>query len=48
VRGFIVFVVIFVVFWVKFRMEEEWMRSQFGDKYATYARQTAALVTYLL
>jgi protein-S-isoprenylcysteine O-methyltransferase Ste14 len=48
VRGFIVFVLIFLVFWVKLRMEEEWMRSQFGETYATYARQTAALVRYLL
>ena len=48
VRGFIVFVVIFLVFWLKLRMEEEWMRSQFGETYATYARQTAALVPYLL
>jgi protein-S-isoprenylcysteine O-methyltransferase Ste14 len=48
VRGFIAFVLIFLVFWVKFRMEEEWMRSQFGETYATYAQQTAALVPYLL
>ena len=48
VRGFIVFVLIFLVFWVKLRMEEEWMRTQFGETYATYARQTAALVPYLL
>src|SRR5579862_5530428 len=48
VRGFIVVVLIFVVFWAKLRMEEEWMRSQFGDTYATYARQTAALVPYVL
>ena len=48
VRGFIVFVLIFLVFWLKLRMEEEWMRSQFGETYATYARQTAALVPYLL
>jgi protein-S-isoprenylcysteine O-methyltransferase Ste14 len=48
VRWFIVFVLIFLVFWVKLRMEEEWMRSQFGETYATYARQTAALVPYLL
>ncbi len=48
VRGFIVFVLIFLVFWLKLRMEEEWMRSQFGDTYATYARKTAALVPYLL
>ena len=48
VRGFIVFVLIFFVFWVKLRMEDQWMRSQFGETYATYARQTAALVPYLL
>ncbi len=48
VRGFIVFILIFVVFWFKFRMEEEWMRSQFGETYATYARKTAALVPYVL
>jgi protein-S-isoprenylcysteine O-methyltransferase Ste14 len=46
-RGFIVFVLIFLVFWVKLRMEEQWMRSQFGEKYATYTHQTAALVPYL-
>ena len=35
-------------FWLKLRMEEKWMRSQFGETYATYARKTAALVPYLL
>jgi protein-S-isoprenylcysteine O-methyltransferase Ste14 len=48
VRGFIVFVLIFLAFWMKLRMEEQWMRSQFGETYASYARQTAALVPYLL
>jgi protein-S-isoprenylcysteine O-methyltransferase Ste14 len=48
VRGFIVFVLFFLAFWMKLRMEEQWMRSQFGETYATYARQTAALVPYLL
>ena len=48
VRGFIVFALIFLALWVKLRMEEGWMRSQFGETYATYARQTAALVPYLL
>jgi protein-S-isoprenylcysteine O-methyltransferase Ste14 len=47
VRGFIGFVLIFVVLWAKLRMEEKWMRSQFGETYATYADQTAALVPYL-
>jgi protein-S-isoprenylcysteine O-methyltransferase Ste14 len=48
VRGFIVFVLILLVFCVKFRMEEQWMRSQFGETYANYAHRTAALVPYLL
>ena len=47
VRGFIVFVLIFLAFWLKLRMEEQWMRSQFGETYVTYAHQTAALVPYL-
>jgi protein-S-isoprenylcysteine O-methyltransferase Ste14 len=47
VRGVIGFVVISVVFWAKLRKEEEWMRSQFGETYATYAHHTAALVPYL-
>jgi protein-S-isoprenylcysteine O-methyltransferase Ste14 len=44
VRGFIVLVLIFLALWIKLRMEEQWMRSQFGEAYATYAHQTAALV----
>jgi protein-S-isoprenylcysteine O-methyltransferase Ste14 len=48
VRGVIGFVLIFVVLWAKLRMEEQWMRSQFGETYATYAQQTTALVPYLL
>jgi protein-S-isoprenylcysteine O-methyltransferase Ste14 len=47
VRGVIAIVLVFLVLWAKLRMEEEWMRSQFGETYATYARQTAALVPYL-
>ncbi len=47
VRGIIAFVLVFLVFWAKLRMEEKWMRSQFGEKYATYAGQTATLVPYL-
>jgi protein-S-isoprenylcysteine O-methyltransferase Ste14 len=48
VRGFLAFVLIFLVFWFKFRMEEKWMRTQFGETYAAYARKTAALVPYIL
>jgi protein-S-isoprenylcysteine O-methyltransferase Ste14 len=46
-RGVIGFVLIFLVLWSKLRKEEEWMRSQFGEAYATYAHKTAALVPYL-
>ena len=47
VRGVIGCVLVFVVLWAKLRMEEQWMRSQFGETYATYAHETAALVPHL-
>ena len=47
VRGFVVFVLFFLAFWIKLRMEEQWMHSQFGEVYAAYAQHTAALVPYL-
>jgi protein-S-isoprenylcysteine O-methyltransferase Ste14 len=48
VRGLIVVVLIFLAFWIKLRLEEQWMRSQFGEVYESYAHQTAALVPYIL
>jgi protein-S-isoprenylcysteine O-methyltransferase Ste14 len=48
VRGLIVFALFFLAFWIKLCMEEQWMRSQFGDAYVAYAHHTAALVPYLL
>ena len=47
VRGVIGFVLVFLVLWAKLRMEEQWMRSQFKETYATYAHQTSALVPYI-
>ena len=47
VRGFIALALIVLVLRLKLRMEEQWMRSQFGETYATYANETAALVPYL-
>jgi protein-S-isoprenylcysteine O-methyltransferase Ste14 len=47
VRGGIGLVLIFIVLWTKLRKEEEWMHSQFGETYASYAGQTSALVPYL-
>jgi len=40
VRGAVGFLLIFLVLLAKLRMEEEWMRSQFGETYATYAHRT--------
>jgi protein-S-isoprenylcysteine O-methyltransferase Ste14 len=47
VRGFVGLALVFLGFWLKLRMEEQWMRSQFGETYVGYAHQTAALVPYL-
>jgi protein-S-isoprenylcysteine O-methyltransferase Ste14 len=48
VRGFLAFLLFFLAFYIKLRLEEQWMRSQFGEAYAIYADRTAALVPYLL
>jgi protein-S-isoprenylcysteine O-methyltransferase Ste14 len=47
VRGAVGFLLIFLVLLAKLRIEEEWMRSQFGETYTTYAHRTAALMPYL-
>jgi protein-S-isoprenylcysteine O-methyltransferase Ste14 len=47
VRGVIAVALFFFAFWMKLRMEEQWMRSQFGETYAAYARKTASLVPYI-
>lgn len=47
-RGLLAFVLVFFVLWFKFRMEEQWMRNQFGDAYATYTKRVAALVPFIL
>jgi protein-S-isoprenylcysteine O-methyltransferase Ste14 len=48
VRGIIAFVLVFFVLWYKLRMEEQWMRNQFGVTYETYAQHVAALVPFVL
>ncbi|HUB52313.1 MAG TPA: isoprenylcysteine carboxylmethyltransferase family protein [Terracidiphilus sp.] len=47
VRGFLALVLVLIVFWVKLRLEEQWMRSEFGESYSTYARHTSALVPFV-
>ncbi|MEJ8812769.1 isoprenylcysteine carboxylmethyltransferase family protein [Variovorax ureilyticus] len=34
--------------WRKLRMEERWMREQFGEAYVDYSRRVAALVPFVL
>jgi protein-S-isoprenylcysteine O-methyltransferase Ste14 len=34
--------------WRKLRVEERWMRQQFGDAYERYSRRVAALVPFVL
>ncbi|HTV81107.1 MAG TPA: isoprenylcysteine carboxylmethyltransferase family protein [Acidobacteriaceae bacterium] len=48
VRGLIAIALISWALWRKLRLEESWMREQFGDSYANYSRHTAALVPGLL
>lgn len=47
-RGLAAFLLIFFALWFKLRLEEKWMRSQFGDAYIAYSRRIAALVPFLL
>lgn len=48
VRGFIVLALVFLAFWAKLRMEEKWMRSEFGEEYVDYMHHTSALVPFLI
>ncbi len=48
IRGPIAFLLVFAALWYKLRMEEHWMRGQFGDAYAAYSRRVAALVPFIL
>src|SRR4029453_11803615 len=47
-RGFLVLALAAGPFWLKLRLEERWMRRQFGDAYLEYARRVAALVPFVL
>lgn len=44
VRGIVAFVLVFLCLLYKLRMEERFMRVQFGDVYERYARRVAALI----
>jgi protein-S-isoprenylcysteine O-methyltransferase Ste14 len=48
VRGVLALALFAIPFWIKLRLEEEWMREQFGAAYEAYSRRVAALVPYVL
>jgi protein-S-isoprenylcysteine O-methyltransferase Ste14 len=39
---------VFVALWRKLKLEEKWMRAQFGESYETYSRHVSALVPHIL
>ena len=47
-RGMVAMALAMSVFWPKLRLEEKWMREQFGESYEAYSRKVAALVPYIL
>jgi protein-S-isoprenylcysteine O-methyltransferase Ste14 len=48
VRSFIAFLLVSAVLFAKLRLEESWMRSQFGTTYETYSQHVRALVPFVL
>lgn len=47
-RGLLAVALVLGVLWHKLRLEEKWMRQQFGEPYEAYARHVSALVPYVL
>lgn len=44
VRGLVAFAFLFAMLWFKLRLEERWMRLQFGEVYEQYAQRVPALL----
>jgi protein-S-isoprenylcysteine O-methyltransferase Ste14 len=47
-RGLLAVALVFAALWRKLRLEEKWMRAEFGETYEAYSRRVAALVPYIL
>jgi protein-S-isoprenylcysteine O-methyltransferase Ste14 len=47
-RGLVAVAFVLTVLWRKLRLEERWMRSQFGDSYEAYVRRVRRLVPYIV
>jgi protein-S-isoprenylcysteine O-methyltransferase Ste14 len=48
VRGVLAFGLVLIVLLGKLRLEERWMRKEFGESYEQYSRRVAALVPLIL
>jgi len=46
-RGLLAVALVFSALWHKLKLEEKWMRAQFGQPYEAYSRQVAALVPHI-
>jgi protein-S-isoprenylcysteine O-methyltransferase Ste14 len=47
-RGLLAVLIVFGVLWQKLRLEEKFMRNQFGESYEAYSRRVTALVPYII
>jgi len=47
-RGVVAVILASWSFWRKLRIEERWMREQFGAAYEEYANRVAALIPFVL
>ena len=47
-RGLVAVALVFIALLRKLRLEEQWMREQFGEDYEKYSRQVRALVPYVI
>jgi protein-S-isoprenylcysteine O-methyltransferase Ste14 len=47
-RGLLAVALVLEALWAKLRLEEKWMRAQFGESYEAYSRRVASLVPYVI
>lgn len=48
IAGVIGLILVFLSFWIKLTEEEELMRKQFSDQYATYQQQVRRIIPFIL
>ena len=47
-RGVLAVALVLWALWRKLRLEERWMREQFGEAYQEYCRRVSALIPFVL